>query len=69
MRGGSSQRRKKKCVFKTERIAEALVEIISRVGVPDDMLTDCGSQFTSEVMKEAARLLSLQKLMTWVYHI
>ena len=28
-------------VIETERVAEALVEMFSRVGVPDDMLTDC----------------------------
>ena len=38
---------------KTERVAEALVEMFSRVGIPDEMLTDCGSQFTAEVMKLA----------------
>ena len=54
--------------IETERIAEAFVEMFSRVGVPDEMLTDCGSQFTSEVMKEVARLLSLQQLTTSVYH-
>ena len=48
--------------IETERVAEALVEMFSRVGVPDEMLTDCGSQFMSEIMKEVARLLSLQQL-------
>ena len=33
--------------IETERAAEALVEIFSRVGIPDEMLTDCGSQFTA----------------------
>ena len=54
--------------IETERVAEALVEIFSRVGVPDEMLTDCGSQFTSEVMKEVARLLSLQQLTCSPFH-
>ena len=54
--------------IKTECVAEALVEIFSRVGVLDDMLTDCGSQFTSEIMKEVARLLSLQSLTTSAFH-
>ena len=44
--------------IETERVAEALVEMFSRVGIPDEMLTDCGSQFTAEVMKEVSRLLS-----------
>ena len=54
--------------IETERVAEALVEIFSRVGIPDEMLTDCGSQFTAEVMKEVSRLLSLQQLTTTPYH-
>ena len=54
--------------IETERLAEALVEMFSRVGIPDEMLTDCGSQFTAEVMKEVNRLLSLQQLTTTPYH-
>ena len=54
--------------IETERVAEVLVEMFSRVGVPDEMLTDCGSQFTSEIMKEVARLLSLQQLTTSAFH-
>ena len=44
--------------IETERVAEALVEMFSRVGIPDEMLTDCGSQFTSEIMKEVAKIVS-----------
>ena len=51
-----------------ERVAEALVEMFRRVGIPDKMLTDCGSQFTAEVMKEVSRLLSLHQLTTMPYH-
>ena len=42
--------------------------MFSRVGIPDEMLTDCGSQFTAEVMKEVSRLLSLQQITTTPYH-
>ena len=41
----------------TIRVAEALVEIFTRVGVPSEMLTDQGAQFTSKLMREIARLL------------
>ena len=41
--------------FKTERVAEALVEMFSRVGVPDKMLRDCRSQFTSDIMKGGSK--------------
>ena len=54
--------------IETERISEALVEMFSRVGFADEMLTDCGSQFTAEVIKEVSRLLSLQQTTTTPYH-
>ena len=38
--------------IETKRVAEALVKMFSRVGIPNEMLMDCGSQFTSEIMKE-----------------
>ena len=40
--------------IETERVAEALVDVFSRVGVPREMLTDQGSQFTSDIMKKSA---------------
>ena len=54
--------------IETERVAEVLVEMFSRVSVLDEMLMDCGSQFTSEIMEEVARLLSLQQLTTSAFH-
>ena len=54
--------------YRNGATAEALVEMFSRVGIPDEMLTDCGFQFTEEVMKEVSRLLSLQQLTTTPYH-
>lgn len=54
--------------IETERVAEALVDIFSRVGVPSEILTDRGSQFTSDLMREVSRLLSLRQLTTTPYH-
>ena len=54
--------------IETERVAEALVDIFSRIGVPQEMLTDMGSQFTSSLMAEVSRLISLKQLTTTVYH-
>ncbi|XP_021347442.1 uncharacterized protein LOC110446564 [Mizuhopecten yessoensis] len=54
--------------IETERVAEALVDIFSRVGVPAEMLTDQGAQFTSGLMKEVNRLLSIRQLTTTPYH-
>ena len=54
--------------IETPTVAEALVEVFSRVGVPREILTDMGSQFTSGLMKEVSRLLSLRQLTTTPYH-
>lgn len=54
--------------IETERIAEALVDIFSKVGVPEEMLTVQTSQFTSDVMKEVSRLLSFKRFTTTPYH-
>ena len=52
----------------TETVAEALVSIFSRVGVPSEILSDLGSQYTSSIMKEVSRLLSFKQLVTTPYH-
>lgn len=54
--------------IETEMVAEALVDIFCRTGVPKEMLTDMGSQFTSELMAEVSRLLSMRQLTTTPYH-
>ena len=52
----------------TETVAEALVDMFSRVGVPEEVLSDLGTQFTSDCMKEVSRLLSIRQLTTSPYH-
>ena len=52
----------------TKAVAEALVSIFSRVGVPKEILADMGSQFTSALMKVVSRLLSFKQLVTSPYH-
>lgn len=52
----------------TERVAEALLEIFSRVGFPQEILSDMGSQFTSDLMKEISRLLHIRQMATTPYH-
>ena len=52
----------------TEHVAEALFEIFTRVGIPREILSDMGTQFTSNMMKEVGRLLSLKQLTTTPYH-
>lgn len=52
----------------TISVAEALFSIFSRVGFPREMLTDRGTQFMSDVMKEVSRLMSIRHFTTTPYH-
>lgn len=49
-------------------VAEALVEMFSRTGIPDEILTDRGSNFTSDLMAEFYRLLGIKSILTSAYH-
>src|SRR5215469_201297 len=52
----------------TVTVAEALLEIYCRMGIPEEVLSDLGRQFTSSCMKEVARLLKIKQVHTSVYH-
>lgn len=52
----------------TENVAEALLELYARVGLPEEVLSDLGTQFISECMNEVSRLLSIRRLTTTPYH-
>ena len=54
--------------IEAETVAEALITMFTRVGIPEEVLSDQGSQFMSGVMKEVSRLLSMSQLHTTVYH-
>ena len=54
--------------IKTTQVAEALVDIFTGAGILREILTDQGSQFTSDVMREVGRLLSIKQLKTTPYH-
>lgn len=51
-----------------EEVAEALLSIFSRVGVPHEILTDQGRQFTGNYLKELMKLLEVKHLVTTPYH-
>ena len=52
----------------TIECAEEPVNIFSRIGIPQEILSDRGSQFVSDLMREISRLLSVRQLQTTPYH-
>ena len=49
-------------------VAEELLKVFARVGVPKEILTDQGSNFTSNLLAEVYRLLHIQPIRTSPYH-
>ena len=49
-------------------VAEELVTIFSRVGIPREVLTDQGTNFTSKLLSELYRMLHIQPIRTTPYH-
>lgn len=49
-------------------VAEELFKVFARVGVPKEILTDQGSNFTSNLLAEVYRLLHIQPIRTSPYH-
>ena len=52
----------------TSKVADALLEIFSRVGLPNKIHSDRRSQFTSDMMREVYRLLNVKQSTTTPYH-
>ena len=51
-----------------EHIAEELIKLFARVGVPKEILTDQGSNFMSQLLAELYRLLGVKAIRTSPYH-
>ena len=52
----------------TEAVADALFKIYCRLGVPEELLSDLGTQFVSECMNQVSALLGIHRLTTSVAH-
>ena len=52
---------------KAESIVEGLIEFLTRNGIPSKLLTDQGSQFTSEVMTQTCQRLGITHITTVPY--
>ena len=53
---------------KAETVARALVEVVSRHGVPAKLLSDRGANFLSDLLHEVYVLLGIRKINTSAYH-
>ena len=51
-----------------EAVAEELLKLFTRVGIPKEILTDQGTNFTSQLLAELYRLLRVNALRTTPYH-
>ena len=51
-----------------EAVAEELVKMFTRVGIPREILTDQESDFTSQLLAELYRLLHIHPIRTSPYH-
>lgn len=54
--------------IRTEDVAEALWEMRTRLGVPNEILTDQGSQFVGDLAREDNSLLSITGIKTTPRH-
>ena len=51
-----------------ETIAEELIKLFSRVGIPEEVWTDQGSNFTSQLLREIYSTLHVSPIRTSPYH-
>ena len=49
-------------------VAEELLRVFARVGIPEEILTDQGANFTSQLLAEVYRLLQIKPIRTTPYH-
>ena len=49
-------------------MAEHLMQLFSRVGIPREILSDQGTNFMSQLLKELYNLLNISQIQTSVYH-
>ena len=52
----------------TPKLISALVQLFSRVGIPEEILTDQGTNFTSNLMKRLHKELGITAIRTSPYH-
>ena len=54
--------------FKARQVADCLLQLFSRVGIPKEILTDCGTNFLSKLLQQVYQLLGVKGIKTTPYH-
>ncbi len=54
--------------FTALSVAEELIEVFARFGIPKEILTDQGTNFTSQLLKELYHLVGIHQIRTTPYH-
>lgn len=53
---------------KARQVANALLQLVTRVGIPHEVLTDQGTNFTSKLLKQVYQYLGIKGIKTTPYH-
>lgn len=53
---------------KARQVANCLLQLFSRVGIPREVLTDCGTNFLSNLLGQVYQLLGVKGIKTTPYH-
>uniref|UniRef100_A0A8C6VTB1 Gypsy retrotransposon integrase-like protein 1 n=1 Tax=Nothobranchius furzeri TaxID=105023 RepID=A0A8C6VTB1_NOTFU len=53
---------------KAKNVANCLVQLFSRMGIPREILTDCGTNFMSKLLQQVYKLLGVKGIRTTPYH-
>ena len=54
--------------IRTDTVAEALINVFSRVGIPEEIIHDQGSNFMSETMKSICEKLNITQVISAIHH-
>lgn len=54
--------------IKARQVANCLLQLFSRVGIPKEVLTDCGTNFLSKLLQQVYQVLGVKGIKTTPYH-
>lgn len=55
--------------IKARQVANALLQLVTRVGIPQEVLTDQGTNFTSKLLSQVYQYLGIKGIKTTLYYL